>query len=92
MSDILDGWSHQESNYNIYCINSDNNIIWQVKEEGSKPFLQKLTDRFDRPLQIQWQNLTNDLLVCLENNKKFKIIRKFSLYTMLGKISSYVSC
>lgn len=26
-----------ESNFNIYCIDSDKNVIWQVKESKTKP-------------------------------------------------------
>lgn len=30
-------WSHNECNFNIYCLDKENNIIWQIKELGSKP-------------------------------------------------------
>ena len=32
-----DGWSVEESNFNVYCVDQAYNIIWQVKELKSKP-------------------------------------------------------
>mgnify|MGYP000294519574 CR=1 FL=1 len=37
VSNKSDGWTNDESNYNIYCIDTKNNIIWQVKELKTKP-------------------------------------------------------
>lgn len=30
-------WSDNESDFNIYCIDSNYNIFWQIKEEKSRP-------------------------------------------------------
>lgn len=37
VSDTKEGWTKTEINFNIYCIDKNYNIIWQVSEGKTRP-------------------------------------------------------